>query len=91
MAILYKENGTQEEVIPKNGKDFKLAEVKRFLNGGYVEMVSLGNSEVMLLDEDGKNKGLETNPDATKRFQAYYGKVDVIVGNALVCKRSQFK
>ena len=49
--------------------------------GGYVEMQTLPNGDQLLMDEDGKSKGLRANPEAT----ALLG-WDTVVGPALLLK-----
>lgn len=91
MAILYKPNQGREYSFPepKNGTDYQLEELKEAIGGGYIEICQLNlfPDSVMVIDEDGKNKGLPFNEMAT----AIYNRLprDCIVGDALVCKRSQ--
>lgn len=55
---------------------------------GYIEMVTLNDGRVMIINEEGKLKGLELNPVATEMFAPGY---DVIVGNAIVMKREELE
>lgn len=90
MAKLYKTDGTIISVEPKNGKDFKLAELKEFV-GGYIETVGLVDNMFMVVNEDGKLNGLGYNANATAVLEGYaqYPSNDYIVGDALVCNRNQ--
>lgn len=82
-AKLYKADGTILEVVPANGTDFKLDELKKMV-GGYIEIVSAGNGKIMVIDEEGKLKNKPLNNACTMIFMqaGYY---DTIVGDALVC------
>jgi hypothetical protein len=69
MATLLLPDGTQRDVQPasERGK-FTLKEVQALV-GGFVELVRLGRTNddrrILLLDEDGKSKGLPANEQAT--------------------------
>lgn len=88
MATLYKTDGTEAEVTPKNGKDFKLAELSEFVEG-YIEIVRLKGGKILVINEEGKLEGLKRNAKATELYRRAYGDVDVIVGNALYCDTDQ--
>ena len=82
-AKLYKVDGTILEVVPANGTDFQLDELKKMV-GGYIEIVPAGKGKIMVLDDEGKLKGKPVNDAATMIFiQAGY--YDTIVGDVLVC------
>jgi hypothetical protein len=83
-AVLYKTDGTTEEVEAKNGKDFSLEELQKYV-GGYIEVVNLNTKLIMIVNEEGKLNNLPLNERATTMFINFQHKVnDVIVGNALV-------
>jgi Domain of unknown function (DUF3846) len=66
MATIYRANGTQEEVAPENGTDFKLAEVQKIV-GGHVEVMRLNDKKlIMIVNEEGKLYDLPRNEQATK-------------------------
>lgn len=88
MATLYKTDGTEAEVTPKNGKDFKLAELNEFVEG-FIEIVRLRGGKILVINEEGKLEGLKLNAKATELYQQAHGPVDVIVGNALYCDTGQ--
>lgn len=88
-AKLIKTDGTIENVEPKNGTDFSLDEMQKFV-GGYIE-VAYPPSEhgaIMVVNEEGKLRGLPINKLASK---AYFPNQDVIVGDVLLCHTSQIK
>ena len=81
---------TVEEVQPKNGVDFSLKELQGFVDG-YIEVVYLNDEEIMVVNEEGRLLGLPINVAATLKYNEARGLNDLIVGNALVCKRSEVK
>lgn len=91
MAKIIKANGEQIEVTPKNGKDFKLEELKAIVNG-WIEIVWLPNNEdIMVINEEGKLMDLPFNSTATKIYYDAFGYDDVIVGDVLLCDSNQVK
>jgi hypothetical protein len=82
--ILYRADGTQETVAPKNKKYFRLAELQALV-GGYIEMVFLNDGRIMVVNEEGKIDGLPVNVRATEIIRRC-GREDAIVGDALVCE-----
>lgn len=72
-------------VRPKDGKSFTLDELQGFV-GGNIEIVQTKNdNEVMVINEEGKLKGLPVNIIATKRY--IYGDHDKIVGDVLLADK----
>lgn len=91
MARIIKTNGVEQEIKPKNGKDFKLKELQSFV-GGYIEIVDLDNGEIMVVNEEGLLERLPFNSKATKiAKEAYPGSDMYIVGDVLVCKDEEVK
>lgn len=86
MAVIIKTSGEAIKTSPQNGKYFQLKELQEFV-GGFIEIAHLGDDAIMVLNEEGKLKGLEYNSVATNLYQSYYGMGDYIVGNVLVCER----
>lgn len=82
-------DGLHTNVEPSNGTDFSLEELNGFV-GGYIEIVRLSKSQVMVVNEEGKLMGLEYNPCATLLVQIA-GHRDTIVGNVLVCDTNKIK
>jgi hypothetical protein len=77
------------EVKPKNGKDFQLEEMREYIGGGYIEIVTCHDRQrLMVLDEEGKLKGLPVNILASTIYGNPY---DVICGDVLVCQKNQIK
>lgn len=83
MAKIYKTTGEVIEVEPKNGKDFKLKELQEIVQG-YIEIVNFSPTEYMVVNEEGHLIGLPLNPSATILY-----KKDIIVGDVLICNKSQ--
>jgi len=83
MATLIKADGTEKEVTPKSGNTFSLDELQTFVDG-YIEMCTSTDNRWMVVNEEGKLKGLPVNEKATQ----LYGR-DTLVGDILVCDKSQ--
>lgn len=86
MATLLMATGGTKEVTPKNGKKFTLEELQKHV-GGYIELMSFSNGHTLVMDEEGRLKGLPLNREATKiaRRLGY----DYIVGDVLNCRRGE--
>ena len=90
MAKLIKTDGSVTDVAPKNGKDFKLDELRELIGCEYIEIVRvpLTHGKILIVDEEGKLNGKEFNERAT----VIYGNIlDYIVGDALMCDRGEVK
>jgi hypothetical protein len=74
-------DGRIEYVMPANGKMFTLPELQAIV-GGYIEMARTNGELVMILNEEGKLKGLKTNLFATALYR--YRSADYIVGDVLL-------
>ena len=85
MAQIIKADGTKIDVEPKNGRDFQLSELQKVV-GGYIETVNTIDGRLMIVNDEGKLKGLPFNQEATKLIR-----YDVIVGDVLVCSRKQIR
>lgn len=79
-----------ESVIPKNGTDFGLEELQKIV-GGLIEIVQLDEDRIMVINEEGKLLGLPINEFATEVYRVYNNTMDVIVGEALICMKTQVK
>lgn len=95
MAHIYYANGEIKEVTPKNGTDFQLEELQKIV-GGYIEVLNFRNDpeqRIMVLNEEGKLKGLQMNEKATELAQGFnaISQIDYIVGDVLVCNNSMVK
>lgn len=84
MATIYKTDGTEENVQPKNGKDFKLEELQPVVEG-YIEIVRLRDGRLMIVNEEGMLMKLPYNRIASQIAR------QPIVGNVLVCDEGQIK
>ncbi len=87
-SVLYHPSGARQEVSPKDGRFFSYEELRDFV-GGMIEIVSLDNGLLMVVNEEGKLLNLPSNMAATVLFNAgerlWY---DEIAGSALVCDAS---
>jgi hypothetical protein len=91
MAKWIKANGTVQTVEPKNGTDFRLEELKEYVNG-YIQIISLPNDyKYLVCNEEGKLLGLHENRQATDILYFQNGIMDVVVGDVLVCDFDQIK
>jgi hypothetical protein len=74
-AIIYRANGTQEVVTPKNGNNFQLQELYSLLSCSMIEHVDIGNPNVtMIADEEGALRNdCVVNKEATKMFREAHG------------------
>lgn len=86
-AKIYKADGTIIDVVPENGTDFQLDELQKIV-GGYIEIVSLLDNEIMVVNEEGKLTDLPINENATEIYNEVDGFYDYIVGDVLVCDNS---
>lgn len=84
MATIYKTDGTEENIQPKNGKDFKLKELQPVVEG-YIEIVRLRDGRLMIVNEEGMLMKLPYNRIASQIAR------QPIVGNVLVCDEGQIK
>lgn len=93
-ANLVKADGTSTFVVPKNGTDFSLEELKEFV-GGWIEIVWLNKTdEIMIINEEGKLMDLPLNHYGSFRLwneKPHTKESDYIVGDVLICHRSQVK
>ncbi len=91
MALLIKADGSKSEVNPKDGKRFTLEELQELVSG-YVEVVHIGESQILVVNEMGKIYNFETNDQATKFAHAHgaIGFNDFIVGDAVLMDSELF-
>ena len=94
-AILLRADGTQEPVMPANGKHFKLAELQKLVQG-YVEVVNMPGVLILVVNDDGKGV-LPVNQQASNVwYHAYEGQDvdfagDYIAGDAVLMHTSMMK
>lgn len=82
-AYLYKTSGEIVPVLPINGTSFTLGELSSFVNG-YVQIVTLKDGRLMVMNEEGKLDGLKQNDTATNLAKSVLFNGDHIVGDVLV-------
>ena len=83
MAILYKTDGSSQEVHPKNGSDFKLDELRDHVGGGYIELVYLPNKMLLVVDDEGAINDMPINIKASEVASG------IIHGDAVYCKSAE--
>ncbi len=77
--------GDFKEIIPRNGKEFHLAEVQKLVEG-LIEIVYLNDKQIMVINDEGKY---------TKKYNVYASAIadihhvlavgDYICGNVVIC------
>lgn len=90
-GILITATGVTVGVTPANGADYKLEELQRLV-GGLIEIVTLTENTIMVVNEEGKG-ALPKNVRATvmaKALGAIFPE-DYIAGNALMCPSDMVK
>lgn len=92
MATIYKTSGETIETSPKNGKYFTLSEMQAIVSG-FIEIVDLYDGRLMVVNEEGKLKGLGINHKATEIYLDAMPVmvVDIIVGDVLVCDKKEIR
>jgi len=58
------ENGGRYDSPPEDGKKYTLEELQKAV-GGYIQVVNLGNGTLLVINEEGKLRGLKENVEAT--------------------------
>lgn len=71
MAEIIKTDGTRQAVQPANGTDFKLEEMQAIV-GGDIELVFLNETEIMVVNEEGK---INDPSHTTLRLHAFSKKI----------------
>lgn len=91
MAICIKPNREIiENINPKNGTDFTLEEVYKYV-GSPVQLLDISENEYALINEEGKIRDMEYNSLATELLDGILLPGDYIVGNMMIVDKSQFK
>lgn len=81
--MIYIEVGHEPKGIDLAGKTLSLEDAQKMV-GGWVEVVSLKDGKMMLVNEEGALKKLPFNPLAT----LFAGQA--ILGNAIICEDCEF-
>ncbi len=84
MASLYFTDGYAADVKPANGTAFTLKELQTAVCG-YIEAIPLRDGRVLVVNEEGKLRGMPTNAPASLIVERLSDIRDVIVGPALLC------
>lgn len=90
MAKIYKANGKVLDIEPKNGRDFQLEELQAIV-GGLIQIIEINDTEIMVINEEGKLENLPLNEQATAIYQKQVYEGDVIVGDVLICKDKEVR
>lgn len=84
-AYLITEKGEVSQIRPENGKEFKLAEVQKYV-AGYIEIVRLNDEQIMVVNEEGKfTKRCNQIASAIAHLHRAIGQRDYIAGDAVIC------
>lgn len=97
-----KVDGTETEVMPKDGKKFDLSELREMVGGTIDIQVEptrgRGAKRAMVVNDNGVLIGLEINEAASKIWREWYPLAEyphnnygTIVGNVLLCGWNQIR
>ena len=75
------------DIITDENKLPTLKETQEFVKG-YIEVITLPNDDILVINEEGKLKDLPYNSKASEVWVSHFGMTDAIVGNALLIKSS---
>lgn len=87
MGMLINPDNTHRQVEPQNGATYSLAELQGFV-GGLIQIVNLGNSSVLVVNEEGLILNLSYNHAASLLIQNVLPG-QIIVGTALLVKENE--
>lgn len=90
MAKIYKTNGEVLDIEPKNGTDFQLEELQAIV-GGLIQIIEINDTEIMVINEEGKLENIPLNEQATAIYQKQVYEGDFIVGDVLICKDEEVR
>ncbi len=90
MAKILYANGGAITVEPSNKLEFELEELQAYV-GGLIELVPLDQNQYMVINEEGKHKGLPKNTMATEiaHARSHISKLDWIVGDVVIINKNQ--
>ena len=85
------------KIIEDSKDEPSLKEAQEFV-GGYVEGIIFPNGDYLIINEEGKLKGLPYNPEASALWKATFdndnyvtGRKDFVVGPAILIKKDALK
>lgn len=84
-STLYRTDGRVSEIHP-HGERWTMEELQSLVGGNF-QVVRTVDARFMVINEEGKRRGLELNIPATRLYQ--HGRRDVIVGPALIVDRRE--
>lgn len=89
-VILF-QDGRKAEVKPKDGADeFKFEDLQKIV-GGYIQVLYLPDSSIILTDEDGRAKGKKLNEAGTELLAGTQYAGQYLVGDVIHCDFSVLK
>ena len=77
-ATFYATEGEIIKVSPRNGKDFKLEELYTLLGCDYIEVLRLDDKNIVVIDEDGKERHLRLGLHRGTGHRLPYQDVEII-------------
>ena len=90
-------NECEFKIIKDSKDEPSLKEAQEFV-GGYVEGIIFPNGDYLIINEEGKLKGLPYNPEASALWKATFdndnyitGRKDFVVGPAILIKKDALK
>lgn len=89
MAYWIKSDLTIEAVEPKNGSDFSLEELQKFV-GGTIELITLRRG-YMVINDSGKLDNLPSNLVASLMYKYNVFQNDYICGDVLLCRQTEIE
>lgn len=88
MALVLEVDGSRRPVEPASPPSFTLEELQGLVSG-YIELVSLGDGSLLVINEEGKLQGFAYNEQATARARGYLFAGDYIAGPAVVVSEQE--
>ena len=76
-ATVIHANGEYHGITPKNGTDFSLEEAQKIV-GGYVEVIHLSSTQIMIVNEEGLIRNLPYNNDQSMKSHNVAYKVSFV-------------
>ena len=90
-------NTAKLQIIEDSKHEPDLKAAQEFV-GGYVEGITFPNGDYLIINEEGKLKGLPYNPEASALWKATFdndnyitGRKDFVVGPAILIKKHALK